>query len=472
MSNVRRGTYHFTVPDHWMNDPQRPVEIDGTYHFYYLYNADYPNGTGTAWRLATTTDNLHFEDAGIAIPKHTQPNGDIWSGSAVVDTDNTAGFGAGAVIALATQPDHSADGAQAQFLWYSTDGGRTFSNDGTEPVLPNPGVVDFRDPKIVRDPTDGQWICVLAEGYELGFYSSSDLKSWQPTSRFAEQRFGILECPDLFRLRADDGTDHWVLGASADGRASGLPNTYAYWVGTYHRGRFEATSPDPQWLDYGPDWYAAVTWASADDGTEESDVRFALGWMNNWAYANSTPTWPDLGFNGTDSIVREIRLKRRPAGRYTLVSQPVSTLEAAATEVVELPAAKVEGIHPLDFRGSAYELNVKITWDDEPNAEIHLCRSADGTRYVSVGVRDGQLSVDRSHTTEPSDGKLVRTSTPLSGDTVCLRILVDHTTLEVFVDDGDHVHSHQIFPTEDENHIALLSTDNPTLFSDIKIRRL
>ncbi len=71
-----RAAYHFTVPDQWMNDPQRPVWIDGEYHYYYLYNADYLTGgttAGTAWRLATSTDLVSFTDRGIAVPKDTTP---------------------------------------------------------------------------------------------------------------------------------------------------------------------------------------------------------------------------------------------------------------------------------------------------------------------------------------------------------------------------------------------------------------
>lgn len=161
-----RAEYHFTVPDQWKNDPQRPVWIDGEYHYYYLYNADYLAGgttTGTAWRLATSTDLVSFRDRGIAVPKDTTPNGDVWSGSAVVDSGDTAGFGAGAVVVLVTQEPVEGADTQAQYLWYSTDGGRTFRPHGTDPVVPNPGVRDFRDPKVIRDEERGRWVMALAE---------------------------------------------------------------------------------------------------------------------------------------------------------------------------------------------------------------------------------------------------------------------------------------------------------------------
>jgi levanbiose-producing levanase len=157
-----RPTYHFSVPDNWKNDPQRPIYIDGEYHYYYLYNADYlRGGGGTSWRRATTTDHVAFTDHGVAIPKFSDDNGDCWSGSLVVDERNTAGYGEGAVIALVTQ---APGGRQAQYLWYSTDRGRSFRAAGTDPVLPNPGVHDFRDPKVIRDAARGRWFMANAEG--------------------------------------------------------------------------------------------------------------------------------------------------------------------------------------------------------------------------------------------------------------------------------------------------------------------
>lgn len=240
-----RAAYHFTVPDQWKNDPQRPVWIDGEYHYYYLYNADYLAGgeVGTAWRLATSTDLVSFTDRGVAVPKDTTVNGDVWSGSAVVDDGDTAGFGAGAVVAVVTMSPGGGTDHQEQFLYYSTDGGRTFTHHGTDPVLANPGVADFRDPKVIRDEDRDRWVMALAEHDKIGFYHSDDLTSWTYAGGFVEGGIGVLECPDLFRITADDGTGKWVLGASADGTGSGQPNTYAYWTGSSTAARSRPTRP-------------------------------------------------------------------------------------------------------------------------------------------------------------------------------------------------------------------------------------
>ncbi len=313
-----RAQYHFTVPDHWKNDPQRPVFVDGKFHYYYLYNGDYnadpAANFGTEWRLATSYDGVVFADQGVAAPKKTNANYDLWSGSAVVDHANTAGFGAGAVVMLVTQMDHptlaqqaNASGPQAQFLWYSTDGGRNFRPYGEAPVIPNEGRADFRDPKVVWDAERGRWVALIAERDRVSFYTSPDLKTWSRVWEYVNPGIGTIECPDLFQIRADDGSLKWVFGVSANGYATNEPATFAYWTGSFDGTSFAFDQDAPQWLDHGFDWYGAVTW---EDPTAPLDRRYAVGWMNNWDYAHSTPTWGSDGFNGTDSITREIRLKR------------------------------------------------------------------------------------------------------------------------------------------------------------------
>lgn len=209
-----RPALHITPEKHWMNDPQRPFFAGGRWHAYYLYNADYPDGNGTEWYHVTSTDLVTWTDEGVAIEKYENGLGDIQSGSAVVDTENTAGFGAGAIIALVTQQH---DGVQRQSLFYSIDHGYTFAEYDGNPVMQNPGVHDFRDPKVVWDGS--QWVMALAEGNKIGFYASPDLLHWEYRSGFIRDDLGLLECPDLFEMSVDGDPSRttWVLGASANG---------------------------------------------------------------------------------------------------------------------------------------------------------------------------------------------------------------------------------------------------------------
>ena len=149
----------------------------------------------------------------------------------------------------------------------------------------------------------------------------------------------------------------WVLGVSANGKGSGLPNTYAYWTGSFDGSTFTADATDPQWLDHGWDWYGAVTFEKRDaSGALDAAARYAIGWVNNWDYANTTPTIDCDGFNGTDSIVREITLKKASDSTYYLASQPVAGLDSHVSRTVNLGDVTVDGTKVLDYTGIAYEV--------------------------------------------------------------------------------------------------------------------
>jgi len=417
---------------------------------------------------------VSFTDHGIAVPKDTTPNGDVWSGSAVVDTANTAGFGAGAVVVIATMEPVEGANSQAQYLFYSTDGGRTFTNYGTAPVLPNPGVRDFRDPKVIRDEERGRWVMALAENTKVGFYHSADLKKWTYAGGFVKEGIGVLECPDLFRITAADSTTRWVLGVSANGKSSGLPNTYAYWTGEFNGSAFIPDAPDPQWLDHGFDWYGAVTFDKhRADGTVDPTTRYAIGWMNNWDYANITPTIDTDGFNGTDSIVREITLKRDASGTWYLASRPVGALDRHVSRTVRLGDLDVNGHLPLNYSGTAYELSTEITWDRLTGAGVQLRRSGDGSRHIDAGVYGDYAFVNRRGAVNPDrSGNWQESRTPFdpSARRVTMRVFVDRTTIEVFFDDGRYTHSMEAFPYLVDTGLALFTIGGPARFCNTTVR--
>lgn len=473
-SSRMRPVYHFSVPDNWKNDPQRPIYLDGEYHYYYLYNADYINGGGgTSWRRATTTDHVAFRDRGVAVPKFSNSNGDCWSGCLVVDERNTAGYGAGTVVALVTQ---APEGRQAQYLWYSTDRGRSFISGGQAPVLPNPGVHDFRDPKVIWDEDRNRWFMANAEGQKLGFYTSPDLRSWTRVGEFLRSDLGLLECPDLFRMTADDGTRHWVLGTSANGKGRGLPATYAYWTGAFDGSSFAPDHPEPEWLDYGFDFYGAVTYPHHDaSGVEDPTLRRAIGWANFWDYPHNTPTLATDGYNGDDMIVRDIRLKRGN-GAYYLASAPTSALGDHVTRTHRVGDVAVAGTHDLEIRSTAYDLTCELVWDPAAppaNLGLEVCRAPGGGRHVAAGVFLGGpfTYVNRRPTINPTAGETQTPVDPATGR-LTLRILVDRTSVEMFVGDGRVVHSHRVFPLEGDDGIRLYAHEGTATFRDMTIREL
>lgn len=466
-----RPAFHLTPGQNWMNDPQRPFFLDGVWHYYYLYNADYPTGNGTEWYHSTSPDLVHWTDQGVAIHKYTNGLGDIETGSAVVDVDNTAGFGAGAVIAIMTQ---QSDGIQRQSLFFSVDGGYSFAADAGNPVMDNPGTVDFRDPKIVWDAERETWLMVLAEGHKIGFYTSPDLRSWTYVSGFERGDLGTLECPDLFQMTVDNDPTRtrWVLAASANGSAYGKTTGFAYWTGEWNGTAFTPAADLPQWLDDGSDFYAAVTWEDPRASTAgRLGTRYAIGWMNNWAYANDLPTTDWKG--GSSSVVRTIRLVDVD-GTETLLSQPTDSLDSllgqpADTAETVLPAGDTATL-PQPTTGS-YRMHVALAPDpDTPAREVRLKIKDGGGHFVTVGYDFEHERVfvardaDAVAATMPNAYRDVRwVSNPLRDGEVELDILVDYSSVEVFVDGGEKTLSMLAFGAPDANGLRAESVAGRTV---------
>jgi levanbiose-producing levanase len=410
-----------------MNDPQRPLFSDGRWHLYYLYNEDFPHGNGTAWALAVSADMVTWRPVGVAIPKYVDAWGDVESGSAVVDEQGAAGFGAGAVVAFATQ---QADGVQRQSLFVSHDGGRTFVPAPGNPVLDNPGTTDFRDPKVFYDAASGRWVMVLAEGQRLGFYASTDLREWTYLSDFATSDLGLLECPDLFEMSLDADPDRrvWVLLASANGAAQGRSTGTVYWTGTWADDAFVPDDHPPRWLDAGPDYYATVTWS---DPREPEDAqrarRYALGWLNSWAYAaeRSGSEWQ----GGSQSVVREIELVSHLGAAPVLVSRPLSALRGL---VADPPSSD-----PTRPGTASFHVDVDL---EDTTAGVELTLRGDAAAFVlRVDLATREIGVRRIPVTSPPDEawELEHVSrVPDEGSMSRLEVWVDAGSVEIFLEDG------------------------------------
>ncbi|WP_448808112.1 GH32 C-terminal domain-containing protein [Agromyces bauzanensis] len=475
-----RPAMHLTPDERWMNDPQRPFWLDGRWHYYYLYNADYPDGNGTEWYHATSTDLVHWREEGVAIAKYDNGLGDIETGSAVIDTENTAGFGAGAVIAIMTQQH---EGVQRQSMFVSTDGGYRFESYDGNPVMDNPGETHWRDPKIVWDDERGEWLMALAEGHKIGFYTSPDLKAWSYRSGFERDDLGILECPDLFRmsLDGDPSNTRWVLAAGVNGGEYGMTTGTAYWTGDWNGTTFAADDAEPQWLDRGADFYATVTWD--DPRRSESDrlsSRYAIGWLNNWAYAGDLPTEDWQG--GVDSVVRELVLTDRD-GRPTLISTPVGELASLEGDAETARALEVTdaAATPLPQPSSdAYRLRVDLRTDGEQAArEVRFrIKQGDGA-YATVGVdfASGQAFVARDTDTAaaalPPVYREVRTApAPPRDGVVTLDLIVDASSVEVFVNDGEQVLSSLVFGAPGANGLSVESVGGTTVIDSLRLAPL
>ena len=463
-----RPAVHLTPAKHWMNDPQRPLLIDGVWHYYYLYNADYPKGNGTEWYHSTSVDLIHWQDHGVAIDKYKNGLGDIETGSAVIDTKNTAGFGAGAIIAILTQQH---EGVQRQSLFVSTDGGYRFKAYDGNPVMDNPGVHDWRDPKILWDDKHNEWLMALAEGNKIGFYTSSDLKHWTYRSGFERNDLGLLECPDLFRMSIDGDPAHtrWVLATGANGASIGMTTGTVYWTGDWDGQKFTADDDKPRWLDSGSDFYAMVTW---DDprlsGTKRLASRYVIGWLNNWAYATKLPTSDWHG--GSNSIVRRIEL-RLVDGKPVLVSQPVDAfdqLEGYAevrSNILVTDTGKTTLPQP---KSDAYRLRVKLDAASEANEVRFRLKEKDGY-FAVVGYNFKDKTVFITRDTDAIAGLMPevyretrKVSAPARDGVVSFDIIVDTISFEVFVNNGEVVLSNLVFGAPNANDLSVESFGGDT----------
>ncbi|WNB87528.1 glycoside hydrolase family 32 protein [Cellulomonas sp. ATA003] len=434
-----RPAAHFTARDTWLNDPNGLLHHAGVYHLFFQNNREGQVWGPMSWGHATSTDLVTWSEHAVAIPNTAEEN--VFSGSAVVDVHNTAGFagpGQTALVAIYTSAYTSASsrpGIQAQSLAYSLDDGHSWTRYANNPVL-DTGSSDFRDPKVFwHGGDDGRWVmaAVQAVDRQVVIYSSPNLLDWTRESTFgpAHAVGGIWECPDLFPLAAPDtGGTKWVLVVSLNPGAIAGGSGTQYFIGDFDGSTFtpdrlsRSTEPaDYDWLDYGRDYYAAVTFNDAPDGR-----RLMIGWASNWDYANDTPTHP---WRSGMSLVRELRLVRCSDGRLRVAQQPVLPHSPSAVRVFDLEIPSSPGHRTDVVLGSGDPLSGTVTIAVDGDERTITC---DRTRSGAVDFHPAFPSVDAAPLI---DG---------DGATTHLKIVVDASILEVYVDGGLVTVTQQVFP--------------------------
>lgn len=449
-----RPSYHFTAPINWLNDPNGLVYLDGEYHLFYQHNPSQPVWGFIHWGHAVSTDLVRWTDLPIALapdPALGMP----FSGSAVVDNNRTSGLCANAteecVVAIFTH----GGGAQVQSVAYSTDRARTFQLNPSNPVIANPGLYDFRDPKVFFHAPTNQWVMILAGGDRLMLYGSTDLITWTHLSDFGPNNNlsgGVIEVPDLFELpiQNEPGVTRWVLkfDTNPGGRYGGSGSRY--WVGDFNGVSFTPVNPLPRWVDYGADFYAATTFANipATDGR-----RIWVGWMSNLFYAGMLPTGT---WRGAITVPRELGLVRRQDGTYVLTQHPVDELQTlrAAAPTIELSNQLFSDRSTLLDPLAGDALEIALTVEPGTAREIGLVVRQGTTDRTSIGynAERGVVFVDRSS----SSARLLREALPARHEApfapditgaVSLTVLVDHSSVEVFTEDGQVVLTDLILPS-------------------------
>ncbi|WP_037319087.1 glycoside hydrolase family 32 protein [Salegentibacter sp. Hel_I_6] len=462
-----RPAFHFTPEENWMNDPNGMFFLNGTYHLFFQY---YPEGNTWGpmhWGHATSKDMIKWEEQPIALEPDEQ--GYIFSGSAVVDTENTSGFGDGEtppVIAMFTYHDpkgeeEGREDYQTQAIAYSLDEGKTFTKYEGNPVIENPGIRDFRDPKITRDNVHDQWIMVLSADDQTMFYTSQNLKDWELASEFGRgigAHGGVWECPDFIQMKVEDSDEKkWVLIQSLNpGGYNGGSGTQ-YFVGDFDGKTFtldesmqDLDEDHPYWLDFGKDNYAGVTWANIP---EEDGRHLFIGWMSNWQYANEVPTET---WRSAMTIARELKLTKTE-DTYRVISSPVSELEDYKGEEFTKNNIEVEGETQIVASEEIDLANAVLSFEIEnlKQQEYHFSLSNDGGDILKFGYdhKAEEFYIDRSNSgltdfNENFGDKVSKAPRLSKTSNLKVKAIIDNMSIELFFDNGETVMTEIFFPEQ------------------------
>ena len=480
-AELYRPVYHFTPPEDWMNDPNGMVYYDGEYHLFYQHYPDSNVWGPMHWGHAVSEDLVHWERLPIAL--YPDSLGYIFSGSAVVDENNTSGLGTTdnpAIVAIYTYHDaEKADAGaidyQTQGIAYSTDRGRSWTKYDQNPVIPNPGIEDFRDPKVFWYAPEERWVMALAVSDHVSFYSSPDLTSWTKESDFGKEwgsHGGVWECPDLFPMSVE-GEEQWVLLLSINPGGPNQGSATQYFVGEFDGKTFtldESFQEDVRdengvWLDYGPDDYAGVTWANVPD---DDGRRLFMGWMSNWHYGQEVPTSP---WRSAMTVPRALDLVSLPAG-LRVVSEPVEELQALRQNTQSLEATTVQDTlsitkipvgEPttleLDLafdRSSASALNWGVMLSNARGEHLRIGYDPEASQYYIDRGNSGKTDFSEKFTSEAVAPRIT------DSDTVRMHLLIDVASVELFADEGKTVMTAVFFPNEGYNQVSLY-TDGGTV---------
>jgi fructan beta-fructosidase len=494
-----RPAIHYTARDTWLNDPNGLVYYRGTYHLYYQNNPHANVWGNMSWGHATSADLVHWTEQPVAIA--CDATEDVYSGSIVVDHANTSGFGTAAnppLVAIYTSAFKDGTphaGTQAQSLAYSNDAGMTWTKFSGNPVLTRASA-NFRDPKVFSYPgPDGpEWVMAAVEAGEqkVVFYRSANLREWVLASEFgpANALGGEWECPDLFPLPVDGDPAHekWVLVVNLNPGAVAGGSGGQYFVGDFDGATF---TPDPssllespvdgtdpanaarlrecRWLDWGRDYYAAVSFSNAPDNR-----RIMIGWLNNWDYANSLPTFP---WRSGMSLAREVTLETVD-GRPCLVQKPVlpeprNTQSTSGMDLCDR-VFRLPDVVP----GTAQLIEAEILPGAARRVGLRLWADPDGgaAAVLAYDPAAGLLSLDRRNAGDtgfhPSFPSAESCPVDLEDGVLTLRIVVDHCSVEVFAQGGKAVLTDLVFPHAGQAGMSVFADGGPATIRKLDVSAL
>ena len=469
-----RPRFHFTPAINWTNDPNGLVYYKGHYHLFYQYNP-FGNVWGhMSWGHAVSTDLVHWKHLPVAI---AEENGTmIFSGSAVIDEKNTSGLAARKedipMVAIYTghyiaDTSNRENYIQSQNIAYSLDGGGNWKKYPDNPVL-DLHKKDFRDPCVFWYAPEKKWVmaAVLPKEHIVQFYGSPNLIRWTHLSDFgpAGDIKDIWECPSLVQVAVSGshGKKKWVLFNSQQ-------TTMQYFVGEFDGTKFTNENPDENIYrpDYGPDYYAGITY----NHLPADKPAVLLGWANNWTYANDIPTSP---WKSMMALPRQLSLKK-VNNEWILFQQPVSSIYQLRQSPWKTDSLVVDKEKLLPVKSQQCEM--EIQWEPKTNSVSGVCLAVEKDKRLVIGydAKEKKLFMDRKMSGNQAFNKKFHelsrydASMLLPDKKLCLNIFFDHSIVEVYANDGIIVMTMQIFPEETENGIALVTEGGTNVFDHVRI---
>ena len=453
-----RPNFHFTPKKNWMNDPNGMFFYNGYYHLFFQHYPDDNVWGPMHWGHAISTDMVQWQELPIAL--EPDEKGYIFSGSAVVDINNTSGFGDGntpPIVAMFTYHDpkgekEGREDYQTQAIAFSLDEGKTWTKYEGNPVIDNPGIKDFRDPKITWDMEHKQWLMVLAADDKTMFYGSKNLKDWDLLSEFGKgigAHGGVWECPDFYPMQVENSDEvKWVLIQSLNpGGYNGGSGTQ-YFVGDFDGKNFildesmqNLGEKHNYWIDYGKDNYAGVTWSNIPD----SDGRtLFMGWMSNWQYANKVPTET---WRSAMTVARELKLKK-VGDLYRIYSLPVEELNNYISKTYDKDLIEVENTVTIatsaEIDLTKATIKYEIALSQNENYEFSLSNQKGEELRFGYNNSEKQFYIDRKKSgiinfSDDFANKVSTAPRTSISDKISVQIVLDKTSIELFFDDGETV---------------------------------
>ena len=443
---VPRPAYHFVPPTGWLNDPNGLVFYAGEYHLFYQWHPNVAVDTDAMyWGHAVSADLVHWSH----LPPAIAPDelGSIWSGSAVVDRDNTSGFFPCSEGLVAVFTHHARAGAERQSLAYSGDRGRNWAKFEGNPVLGGEANRDFRDPKVFWHAPSGRWIMIV--GVKQSLHASADLKTWTPLGATGFKS----ECPDLFPLP--------IEGEAGQAWIDSLAGSH-YVVGRFNGRAFGATG-EPVRVDGGLDFYASQSWDN-----EPSGRRIWIGWLNNWKYARQLP---DFGATGFMTIPRELTLRRQASGELRLIQRPIRELESLRAQTLGHNASSASTGRLLDG-ADALEIIATIRPGPADRCGLKVKAAASQETLVGFDASAGSVFVDRTRAGLDLLADRSEAPLPSGGGPRTLRIFVDRLSAEAFFDDGAGVITSLVCSDPSATGLAWFTENGTSGLESLAVHRL